>query len=308
MRRFGVHLNALRAFEAAARLSSFSGAARELHVSHSTISHHIKGLEKSIGKVLFLRQNRRVILTGEAEALLRVLTQSFDNISSELETLRQSGSAKPLRVTVTPSFANKWLVRNLGSFRESHPDVEMQVHPSLELSDFSRDELDIGVRNGLGVWPGLKAELLMAVHMTPLCSPKLFDGPKGSMDLDALQQFTMIHADVSYGTGLQSEWREWLSAAGQSAVNCDHGLSFKDPSLALQAAIDGLGIAMGYVELAENDLATGRLVQPFELEVRHPWSYYIVVPEDNVGDRQTRLFSDWLRREVKKHISIEKSN
>ena len=300
MRRFGVHLNALRAFEAAARLSSFSGAARELHVSHSTISHHIKGLEKSIGTELFLRQNRRVILTGEAEALHRVLTQSFDNISSELEALRQSGSTKPLRVTVTPSFANKWLIRNLGSFRESHPEVEVQVHPSLELSNFSRDELDIGVRNGLGHWSGLKTELLMTVHMTPLCAPSLFNGPKGSMNSEALKQFTMIHADVSFGTGLQSEWREWLSAAGLGTVDCSHGLSFKDPSLALQAAIDGLGIAMGYVELAADDLVTGRLVQPFDLEVRHPWSYYIVIPEDNVGDPQTKLFSDWLRREAAK--------
>ena len=304
MRRFGVHLNALRAFEAAARLSSFSGAARELHISHSTISHHIKGLEKSLGQRLFLRQNRRVILTNEAEALHRVLKLSFDNISSELEALRQNSEKTPLRVTVTPSFANKWLVPKLRSFSEAHPDIEVQVYPSLELSDFSCDDLDVGIRTGLGNWPGLSAELLMPVHLTPVCSPTFFSGPKGSMKPQTLQQFTLIHADVSYGTGIESEWREWLLAVGAGDVDCSHGFSFKDPSLALQAAIDGLGIAMGYVELATDDLATGRLVQLFDLEVQHPWSYYIVIPENSFGDRQTKLFCDWLRLEAAKLTSI----
>ena len=119
MRRFNIHLNALRAFEAAARLSSFSEAAKELHVSHSTISHHIKGLEKSLDKKLFLRQNRQVVLTNEAESLFRLLKNSFDDISSELELLRDNGVKKPLRVTVTPSFANKWLIPNLRSFRSA---------------------------------------------------------------------------------------------------------------------------------------------------------------------------------------------
>ena len=298
MRRFGVHLNALRAFEAAARLSSFSTAASELHVSHSTISHHVKGLEKSLGRELFLRQNRRVILTSEAKALQRVLTHSFDNISSELEALRRGSANKPLKVTVTPSFANKWLVPNLRSFREIHPNIEIELHPSLALDDFNRDGLDVGIRTGLGAWPGLRAELLMPVHMTPLCAPTVFNGQKDSMKPQALRQYTLLHADVGYGIGIESEWREWLLAVGASDVDCSHGLSFKDPGLALQAAINGLGIAMGYVELAASDLATGRLVQPFEMEVQHPWSYYIVMPEDNVSDPKTRLFCDWLRREV----------
>ncbi len=297
MRRFNIHLNALRAFEAAARLSSFSEAAKELHVSHSTISHHIKGLEESLGRKLFLRQNRRVILAKEAESLLRLLKHSFNDISSELEALKQGDEKSALRVTVTPSFANKWLIRNLRSFRETHPDIEVQIHPSLELSDFSREKLDVGIRNGLGDWSGLKSELLMSVHMTPLCAPSLFNGLKGSMSLDKLKQFTLIHADVSDGTGLRSEWHEWLLAIGADEIDSSHGLSFEDPSMALQAAIDGLGIAMGYVELAADDLATGRLVQPFDMEVQHPWSYYMVIPEDNIGDRQTQLFCDWLRQQ-----------
>lgn len=299
MRRLDIHLNALRAFEAAARLSSFSEAAKELHVSHSTISHHIRGLESSLGKELFLRQNRRVILTNEAESLYRLLKRSFDDISSELEVLRENdNTSQSLNVTVTPSFANKWLIPNLRSFRETHPDIEVQVHPSLDLSDFSRDAIDVGIRNGLGNWSGLKSELLMSVHMTPLCAPSLLDESNNSLHPKVLKEFTLIHADVSSGTGIQSEWCEWLSKAETDEVDCTHGLSFKDPSLALQAAIDGLGIAMGYVELAADDLATGRLVQPFDLVVKHPWSYFIVIPENNIGDIQTRLFCDWLRQQT----------
>jgi len=118
MRRLDIHLNSLRAFEAAARLSSFSEAAKELHVSHSTISHHVTGLEKSLGKALFLRQNRSVVLTHEAESLFRLLRRSFDDISSELEALREDNKKKSLNVAVTPAFANKWLIPNLRSFRE----------------------------------------------------------------------------------------------------------------------------------------------------------------------------------------------
>jgi len=299
MRRLDIHLNALRAFEAAARLSSFSEAAKELHVSHSTISHHIKGLEKSLARELFLRKNRRVILTNEAESLFRLLKHSFDDISSELESLRADSIKKPLNVTVTPSFANKWLIPNLSSFRDNHPDIEVKVHPSLELNDFIKEGIDIGIRNGLGEWSGLNSELLMSVNMTPLCAPSILNS-KDALSLETLKEFTLIHADVSFGTGIQSEWCEWLSAADTDEVRCNHGLSFKDPSLALQAAIDGLGIAMGYVELAADDLATGRLVKPFELEVKHPWSYFIVTPEDNVSDLQTTLFCDWLRDKAKK--------
>ena len=298
MRHFGLQLNALRAFEAAARLSSFSDAARELHVSHSTISHHVKGLEKAIGIPLFLRRNRRVSLTAAGEELLPVLSASFDSISSTLETLRDSQERSALRITVTPSFANKWLVPNLRRFQAANPGVEVKLRSSLSLTDFGRDEIDLGVRAGLGQWHGLKAELLMPIHMTPLCSPALLEGRNGIGTAEDLHDFTLIHADVSHDTGIDSEWREWLASVGVDSIDCSHGLSFHDPGLALQGAIDGLGIAMGYIELAAGDIADGRLVRPFAAEVAHPWSYYIVIPEDNVANPQVDIFCEWLRAEV----------
>jgi len=298
MRHFGLQLNALRAFEAAARLSSFSEAAKELHVSHSTISHHVKGLEKAIGVPLFLRRNRRVTLTTAGEVLLPVLSTSFDTISATLETLRENRQQSALRLTVTPSFANKWLVPRLRRFQAASPGVEVMLQSSLSLADFSRDKIDLGVRAGLGEWPGLKSELLMPIHMTPLCSPDLLEGSNGIETPEDLRDFTLIHADVSHDSGVESEWGEWLASVGLHGIDCSHGLSFHDPGLALQGAIDGLGIAMGYIELAAGDIAEGRLVRPFAAEVQHPWSYYVVIPQDNVADLQVEIFCDWLRTEV----------
>jgi len=168
MRRYGIQLNALRAFEAAARLSSFSQAGRELNVSHSTISHHIRGLERSLGVELFLRKNRKVILAPAAEPLYQVLQKSFDEIAAALEAFGTTSQAGPLNVTVTPSFANKWLIPNLRLFRETHPEIEVQVKPSLQLDDFALEGLDVGVRTGPGDWPGLYAKHLMSIHMTPV--------------------------------------------------------------------------------------------------------------------------------------------
>lgn len=295
MRQFGLHLNALRAFECAGRLSSFSKAAKELNVTHSTISHHISGLEQALGVELFLRQNRRVVLTPAGEKLHPVLETSFDEISAAITAVRKNDASAPLKVTVTPSFANKWLIPRLSDFRTSHPDIEVQLQTSLSLSEFNHHGLSVGVRAGKGEWPNLKSELLMPLHMTPLCSPKILEGRDIPRTLDVLRDFTLIHADVSPDTGIDSEWGAWLGAVGADDMDFKRGLSFHDPGLALQAAIDGLGIAMGYVELAEIDIAQGRLVRLFEDEFKHPWSYYIVVPKNQVEEPQTLVFCDWLR-------------
>ncbi len=305
MRHFGLHLNALRAFEAAARLSSFSRAAEELNVSQSTISHHIKGLEKTLGIRLFVRRNRRVVLTSAGEVLYPVLECSFNKISLTLSTLKESREKEPLKVTVTPSFANKWLMPRLPRFREAHPGIEVQLQPSLSLSEFDVVGHDVGVRTGWGKWPGLKAEFFMPVHMTPLCSPGLLDGREHPAKPADLADFTLIHADVSKETGIESEWREWLMAVGAEDINVRRGLSFQDPGLALRAAIDGLGIVMGYLELAEIDMAEGRLLRLFDESVQHPWSYYIVVPEGRTEEEQTIAFCEWLRSQVKQQSNLE---
>jgi LysR family glycine cleavage system transcriptional activator len=294
MNLLGVHMNALRAFEAAARLKSFSKAATELHVTHSTISHHVKGLESALGKPLFNRGHRQVELTQEAEKLSLVLQQSFKSITTELATLRKRQNITSLKVAVTPTFANKWLVPNLKHFRKAYPEIEVKVHPSLELMDLKQGNFNLAVRTGAGDWPGLRAQKAMPIHMSPVCAPDFFNKHQGKSILDMLEKSTLIHADVSEGVGIVSEWDEWASAAGLNALNTQTGLSFADPGIALQAAVDGLGIAMGYLELAQSDIDKGNLVQPFELTVPHPWSYYVVTPDDQEKDEVTSLFCNWL--------------
>ncbi len=298
MHRIPVHLNALRAFEAAGRLSSFSRAAQELRVSHSTVSHHVRGLEKALGVALFARRDRSVVLTDTGATLLPVLTKSFRAIATALNDLQPAARTTALRVTVTPSIANQWLVPNLRRFRAKYPGIDVQLSSSLDLADFGRDRFDIGIRAGAGDWPGFNSELLMPIHMTPLCSPGLLADGADLNDLESLRHYTLIHADVAVGSPIESEWRAWLLAAGADDVDCSGGLSFHDPGLALQAAVDGLGIAMGYVELARRELATGKLVAPFESRIAHPWSYYIVTADDRPDSEQASVFREWLRTEA----------
>lgn len=298
MSRIGVHLNGLRAFEAAARLSSFSKAADELHVSHSTVSHHIKGLEQSLGIDLFVRQNRRVVLTQAGRDLLPVLRESFENISRQLELIKQGDKSPALRVTVTPSFATKWLVPRLKKFRESRPDIDLLVKPSLALSDYRQDRFDVGIRSGLGQWPRLKSELLMATHMSPLCSPELIERTSELKTPADVLQHTLLNADTGDSAGSAGEWHAWLDAMGIAEFGKPRQLSFEDPALALNAAVDGLGIAMGYLELAADDIESGRLVQPFAAQIEHQWSYYIVTPEDESANPLAEVFCDWLRAEM----------
>ncbi len=298
MPRFGVHLKSLQAFEAAARLSSFSLAAKELHVTHSTISHHVKGLEKALGVNLFLRKNRRVVLTSSGEMLLPVLKQSFDRISATLDTIKSGGKSEPLHITLTPSFANKWFIPRLHRFTEANDDIKVELKQALSSADFDKNQFDVGVRFGLGEWPGLRTELLLPIRMTPLCSPALLQSGAELQSPQDIAKYPLIHADVDDESDVYSEWQAWLIAMGANEVDCSSGLSFQDPGLALNAARDGLGIAMGYLELAADDLVSGQLVRPFAAEVQHPWPYFLVVPDNRIDDPQVQIFCDWLRAET----------
>lgn len=305
MNRIGVHLNALRAFEAAGRLSSISRAAEELRVSHSTVSHHVKGLEQALGVQLFERRDRSVVLTPRGAALLPVLSESFEAIATALDAVKPVANAKALRVTVTPSFANRWLVPNMLSFRAEYSDIDVRLTSSLALTDLRREKIDIGIRSGQGDWPGVDAELLMPIRMTPLCSPALLAEHGPLENHQSLNKMTLLHAEVVEGGETESEWRAWLQAAGAGNVDCSGGLSLYDPGLVLQAAVDGLGIAMGYIELAERDIKSGRLVAPFEMQIDHPWSYYIVTPAGKTDSHSVSVFRKWLQKEAAKYLTEE---
>jgi LysR family glycine cleavage system transcriptional activator len=297
MKRPALPLNALRAFEAAARHLSFSRAADELGVTHSAVSHHVKALEERLGIALFKRLNRAVRLTDAGHMLLPVLSESFDHIAESLDGLTGGGGRRALTVTLTPSFASKWLVPRLGRFRALHPEIDVRLAPSLDFADLTREGYDVAVRCGDGHWPGNRVDPLLAITMTPVCRPETVeDGLKTPADL---ARYTLIHADIGGEAHIGTEWRMWLDEFGiGDGGDLDRGISLPDPAMALQAAVDGLGVAMGYDLLAASDLAAGRLVAPFGDGLRHPLAYYVVSPSGTANNPNITAFRDWISSEA----------
>ena len=296
MNRGILPLNALRAFEASARHMSFSRAAEELCVTHSAISHQIKQLEGLLDLKLFRRTNRGVLLTESGEMLFPILSESFDRIGETLDGLIKGTEETTISVTTTPSFATKWLMPRLGRWRMAHEALSIHLLPTLRFLDLTKGEADVGVRCGIPPWTGLKSDPIVPIHMSPVCSPSLLSGRARLKRPRDVLKFALLHADIS-GHALGEEWTSWLTAAGVSDVPKLAGLSFHDPNLALQAAIDGLGIAMGYLELAEQDISMGRLVYPFELTVRHSFSYYLTYPTARAQTPKIKAFRDWIMAE-----------
>lgn len=293
MNRRDLHFNSLRAFESAARHRSLSRAAQELCVTHSAISHQIKHLEQSLGVPLFHRSNRGIQLTGAGETLLPVLIDAFDRISNTLDGFSSKKAGRALHVTTTPAFASKWLVPRMSRWNDRKNHIRLYLLPTLTMLDIARGEADVGIRCGNPPWPGLKEEFLLPVHMTPICSPE-FLRQHGPFDhLEDIFRVSLIHADVG-SHRLGEEWRTWLSAAGAELTQGVDGLSFNDPWLATQAAMDGLGLAIGYREFIEADLLAGRLVQPFDMVARHAFSYYLVYPIDKETESKVGYFRNWV--------------
>ena len=295
MYRRDLQLNALRAFEAAGRHLSFTRAAEELSVTHAAISHHVKALEDALGTALFERRHRRVALTEAGQVLLPVLSESLDRVAETLDGLGPGPRA--LTVTLTPSFASRWLIPRLGRFRAKYPEIDVRLAPSLRFVDLAREDCDMAVRCGDGDWPDLVVEPLLAIAMTPVCSPALAAGPAPLRTPADLAQHTLIHADVGEAR-IGDEWRMWLDGAGAAGIDPSHGLSLHDPAMALQAALDGLGVAIGYTVLAAADLAAGRLVAPFATTVDHDFAYYVIYPKTATTPPNIAAFRDWIVSEA----------
>jgi len=293
MNRRNTPLHALRAFEVAARLGSFSAAADELLVTHSAISQQIRLLEDVLGRRLFDRTNRGIELTDAAKKLVPVLSQSFNSIEKALEDLSRDDDIRRLTVTATPSFTAKWLTPRLKDWSPDETEFDIHFKPTLGHLNLLAGEADVAVRCGEPPWDGLIAEPLLPIHLTPLCSPNHPLASAAPADPEDILDHKLIHADVT-GHAVGDEWRLWLNGVGVAPPSELSGLSFADPSLALQAAMEGAGIAIGYLELAAADVAAGRLVQLSEQTVRHHFSYYLVFPPDAGKTDKVRRFRKWI--------------
>ncbi len=285
-------LAGLQAFEAVARHLSFTGAAQELNLTQTAVSHRIRRLEEQLGLRLFVRRNRRVVLTRQAQDYSSSMRAAFDTLYDSTDRLLRDDRRGVLTVSTLISFAAKWLVPRLAEFHAVHPGVDVRFLTSSAPADFESDEIDIAIRYGDGVWPGLRADFLLQERLFPVCSPKLLDGPHPLREPKDLAAHSLVHI-----TTYAEDWAHWLSAAGIGGLRIHHELKFDLAFAAIEAVLDGAGVGMGRSSLVEYDLANGRLVAPFGPRVPRR-AYYVVTPEHMADRPKVTLFRDWLLASV----------
>lgn len=287
-------LKALRAFEVAARHLSFTEAAKELLVTQAAISHQVKALESHLRVELFRRLNRGLLLTQQGEEFLPPVRRAFDLIQDATARAMEVDENRTLTVSVLPSFGARWLVARLGRFRDIHPNIDVYVSPTAELVDFSRENVDIGIRYGRGEYPGMRTDRLLTEDIVPVCSPQLLEGKHSlSIPSDLFHQ-TLLH-DTSHG-----DWRTWLLAAAVDGVEPARGPIFTNSADLVTAAVAGQGVALARGVLAHDALVSGRLVRPFELSLPSEFAYYIVCPNYKANRPKILAFREWLLNEAAK--------
>jgi LysR family glycine cleavage system transcriptional activator len=285
-------LNALKAFEAAARHESFTRAAEELFVTQGAVSHQVKALETELGIKLFNRERQRLVITEAGREYLTVVRDALDRIALGTERLLQRQNAGVLTVSTSPDFAAKWLVHRLGNFAEAHPEIDLRVSATLHHVDFAREEVDLAVRHGDGNWPGLDTVRLSSEQLFAVCSPKLLKGRRKLGTLSDVLKFPLIHMDS------RADWSKWLQAVGLEGAEVIHGPVLNRASMVIDAAINGQGIALARTTLSAWDLINGRLIRPFPETLRLSKTYWIICPKATAALPKIVTFRDWLLAEA----------
>ena len=293
-------LNALRAFEAAARHMNFSRAAEELSVTPGAVSQQIQNLEDYIGAPLFKRTPKGLLLTDAAQTALPALREAFDRLAEAASLLTAAEDGRRLTVSVAPSFAAKWLVPRLGRFEAAHPEVDVWVSAGLELVDFTGGEVDLAIRYGSGRYPGLEVTRLLGETVSPVVSPKLLEATP-LHDLADLSHQILLHDGSPDADDSCPDWAMWLAARGVKGVDGARGPRFNQSSLVIEAAVNGRGVALAKRTLAQADLDAGRLVQPFDISTAVDFAYYVVHPKAKGRLAQVRAFVAWILAEAETH-------
>lgn len=293
-------LSAMKAFEAVARHVSFSRAAEELHVTPAAVSQQIRHLEQLLGGLLFVRTKRSVALTDMATKMLPDIQAGLEALSRAVSTKMRGSDERALSISVAPSFASKWLLPRLTDFSEHHPDIDLRISATVALADFRRDNVDVAVRLGHGNYPGLNAEPLFSETVAPLCSPALLKSKGHLRKPDDLRVYRLLHDTSIPGDNEQNSWERWLKLAGATQVAAHRGTRFSLAELALQAAIDGAGVVMGRMVLAEGDLAAGRLIKPFRRVLPLGVSYFLVTAKSSARRLEIQCFREWLFSQLRK--------
>ncbi len=291
-------LNALRAFESAGRHLSFTKAAAELNVTPGAISHQVKALEEQLEVPLFRRLTRALRLTDAGQAALPTLSQGFDKLAQGVEQMRTHCESGLLTISVSPSFGAMWLVPRLEHFRSRHPDIEIRIDGTDRLVNLARDNVDVALRYGPGGYNGVRVDCLFSQVNTPVCSPALLSGEHPLGQPGDLRHHTLLHVDWK---DAEASWRMWLLAAGLHNIDPTRGPHFTMENMAVQAALDGHGVALIGDILVADDLAAGRLVRPFDPSLSTPlkFSYYLLSAKDSAEQPKVAAFRDWLLVEAR---------
>lgn len=284
-------LNALTAFEAAARTENFTRAAQELGVSQAAVSQQVKGLEATLGIKLFARDKKRLVITRAGADYLAVVRDALDRIAVGTDRLLQRQASTVLTVSTSPDFGAKWLVHRLSRFNAVHPQIDLRVWSTTQHVDLVRERVDVAIRHGDGRWPGLEAVALCRERLVPVCSPKLVSRRKQFADARDLLKFPLLRLE-GWAT-----WSKWFNAAGVAAP-ATPGPVLNQASMLIDAAVDGQGIALARTTLAAWDLLNGRLVIPIDVSLMLENTYWIVCPKVAWQDPKVAAFRDWLLAEA----------
>ena len=305
-------LNALRVFEAAARHLSFKEAAAELHITQAAVSHQIKSLEEYLGVELFRRSGRGVQLTEAARACLPKMREGFDALAAAVELIRERGAETELVITAPPVFTARWLMPRLADFGKQAPQIEVRVVASSKMVDagaldsavlmsnldFRSESSGVEIHLGEGHYPGYRSDRLFSVAMALVASPELEPPLRHPTDL---AHHTLLHDDAMDLVAHGNAWQQWLEAAGVAdKVDGNRGPRFSSNILALEAASQRLGVALALRPLVDADIASNRLVEPFDIEMKPQSAYFLVCPEVIADRPAVSAFRKWLLDQAKK--------
>lgn len=296
-------LNALRAFEAAARHGSFSAAAQELRVTDSAVSQQVRTLERYLGTRLFKRLPRGLLLTELGSTYLPVLTAGFDRLSEATSRLRSRGVGGLLTVAALPAFASGWLLPRISRFTERFPRVDLLLKTGRALADFRREDVDVAIRFSAGGGNDTKSIFLLAEEVFPVASPTLIAPSLMPMSVADLRALPLLHDVDGHPAQPWLNWQDWFERAGVDSPTALRGLKFTDSIVLLSAAVAGLGVALGRGPNIEGLLARGQLVRLTQDSWKAAWAYHLVAPPANFSRPNVRAFVDWICEEAQGNLA-----
>lgn len=281
--------NALRAFVAAGKHGNLKGAASELFVTASALSHQIKNMENVLGVQLFNRNKAGLTLTPKGKLIFDDLSHAFSLIQQSIHKLDAQPKNNILNISMLSTFAMRWFIPRLSSFQHQQPDIEVRISTSVHEVDFTQEDMDCAIRSGRGNWKGLHAEYLFTETFTPVCNPKL---AKALQSPENLTKHTLLHARLR-----PDDWQVWLNSVGIN-LQAQHEQTFETRNFAIQAAVDGVGIAIVDPSLVAEDIKAGRLITPFPQTMADKSSYYFVYPKEQINNTHIQQLQSWILQQT----------